>query len=161
MRTLRLYIETSVWSHWYADDTPERRDETHAFLEHCAARSTEVLLYVSDAVLRELGAAPGEKGALLLGLVERFAPDVLEETRAADELAQAYLEHEALPGGAVVDAIHAALATVHRVDALVSWNCRDLANLVRRRKINGVNAMMGYVPALEIVTPLEVFADAD
>jgi hypothetical protein len=120
-----------------------------------------VLLYVSDAVLRELGAAPGEKGTLLLGLVERFTPDVLEETRAADELAQAYLEHEALPGGAVIDAIHAALATVHRVDALVSWNCRHLANLVRRRKINGVNAMMGYVPALEIVTPLEVFADAD
>ena len=160
MRKLHLYIETSVWSHWYADDTPERRDETRAFLRRCAAAPHDVVLYISRAVLDELAATPGERGEQLLGLVTEFDPVVVESSSEADDLAAAYLSHGAMPPGSLVDAMHAALATVHGVDVLVSWNCRHLANLSRRRKINAVNAVMGYAGNLDILTPMEIFEDA-
>ena len=34
MKKLRLYLETSVWSHYYADDVPEKREITRDFFEN-------------------------------------------------------------------------------------------------------------------------------
>ena len=161
MRRLAVYIETSVWSHWFAEDTPERREETQAFLRRCAESPETATVYVSDVVLQALAAAPPERARALLELVEKIGAAVAEASPEAEELAAAYLSHGALPPSRLVDAMHAAIATVHGIDVMASWNFRHLANVSRRRKINAVNAMMGYSGALEIVTPLEVFEDAD
>ena len=54
------------------------------------------------------------------------------------------------PGG---DALHLALASYHKCDFLVTWNCQHLANANKFGHIRRVNAMLGlFVPAL--VTPL-------
>ncbi|MGH8591782.1 MAG: hypothetical protein ACREXX_21440 [Gammaproteobacteria bacterium] len=55
------------------------------------------------------------------------------------------------------DAQHIALATVARVDVLVSWNFKHMVNLKRIHAYNSVNLKMGY-PLLEIRTPREVQA---
>jgi hypothetical protein len=55
----------------------------------------------------------------------------------------------------LVDAEHIAIATINRVDALVSWNFRHIVNLQRIRGYNSVNLKYGY-PLLEIRSPLEV-----
>jgi predicted nucleic acid-binding protein len=155
MERLRLYVETSVWSHWFADDTPERRDETRELFKRCTKEAEKVRLYVSRFVVGELSAAPVPRGSELLALVERFGAMEVEEKPEAEELAIAYLQHGALPPTSVFDAMHAALATALSLDALVSWDCRHLANLTRRHKINQVNAEMGYAGNLEILTPME------
>lgn len=54
-----------------------------------------------------------------------------------------------------IDAQHIATATVHKVDALVSWNFRHIVNLDRIRRYNSVNLRHGH-PMLEIRTPQEV-----
>src|SRR5207244_12975766 len=52
------------------------------------------------------------------------------------------------------DALHLALASYHKCDFLVTWNCRHLANANKFGHIRRVNALLGlFVPAL--VTPLE------
>ncbi|MFQ5904471.1 MAG: PIN domain nuclease, partial [Candidatus Binatia bacterium] len=53
------------------------------------------------------------------------------------------------------DLRHVAVATVARVDALVSWNFRHLVNLRTRRAVHAVNVRLGY-PLMEIVSPEEV-----
>ena len=61
------------------------------------------------------------------------------------------------PGG---DALHLALASYHKCDFLVTWNCQHLANANKFGHIRRVNAMLGlFVPAL--VTPLELLGDSD
>jgi predicted nucleic acid-binding protein len=157
---LHFYIETSVWSHWFAEDVPDRRAETRAFLHECRNRGEQVEIYVGRPVLDELAAAPAGQATQLLSLVGEYAPAVVESTPEAVELVAAYLAHGALSPGSVVDATHAALATVHGMDVLVSWNCRHLANLSRRRRINGVSSMLGYTGSLDILTPMEIFEDA-
>ena len=58
----------------------------------------------------------------------------------------------------LADAQHIALATVARVDVLVSWNFRHIVNLDRIRGFNAVNLRAGY-PLLEIRSPLELWPD--
>ena len=57
-----------------------------------------------------------------------------------------------------VDAQHIAIATVARVDVLVSWNFKHIVNLQRIRGYHSVNIRKGY-PILEIRSPREVLAN--
>ena len=56
------------------------------------------------------------------------------------------------------DAQHIAIATVARVDVLVSWNFKHIVNLHRIHGYNSVNLRRGY-PTLEIRAPREVLPD--
>lgn len=92
----------------------------------------------------------------MLNLIDAYKPQELEVTNEALNLAKKYLEEGALPQKAFYDAIHAAIATVYELDALISWNLRHLASLRRMEKINGVNLKEGYSKKLELITPMEV-----
>lgn len=47
-----------------------------------------------------------------------------------DELAAEILARAILPPSAALDALHIACAAVHRIDFLLTWNCRHIANPV-------------------------------
>jgi hypothetical protein len=55
----------------------------------------------------------------------------------------------------MVDSQHIAIATVNRVDILVSWNFKHIVNLTKIRLYNSVNLKYGY-PLLEIRSPREI-----
>ena len=44
------------------------------------------------------------------------------------------------------------------VDAVVSWNFRDMVNIRTRRAVHSVNLRLGF-PLIEIVSPEEVIGD--
>jgi hypothetical protein len=50
------------------------------------------------------------------------------------------------------DARHVALCSVARIDFLVSWNFKHLANARREAGFNAVNILQGY-PPVHIVAP--------
>ena len=50
------------------------------------------------------------------------------------------------------------MATIAKVDVLVSWNFKHIVNLDRIHGFNAVNLRSGY-PMLEIRSPLEVWTD--
>ena len=114
------------------------------------------LLALSAHTLRELQDAPPAVRAHLLEVPEEHYW-VLPDTAEAAELAEAYLHRGCVGPGSRGDALHVALATVARVDVLVSWNFRHIVNLGRIRLFNSVNLERGY-GALEIRTPTEVLA---
>ena len=76
----------------------------------------------------------------------------LPTTLAADALAQQLLSARAVPESAAADAEHIAIATVHGVDYLVSWNHKHLVNENQLRQIHRVCEAAGYRPAT-ICTP--------
>jgi hypothetical protein len=76
------------------------------------------------------------------------------------ETRQAYIQHKLMPGDPGGDALHLAVASYHKCDFLVTWNCRHLANANKFGHIRRVNTLLGlYVPAL--VTPLELLGGMD
>ena len=60
-----------------------------------------------------------------------------------------------MPSDPKGDALHLALASYHRCQFLLTWNCAHLANANKREHIRHVNALLGlHVPIL--TTPLEL-----
>lgn len=149
-----IYVETSIPSFYYEvrsePDMVARREWTRR-LWKTANREYELL--TSVAVLEELesGDFPNKQDAL--GLM-RDLP-LLAGPPEIDEIVETYIRHKVMPADPGGDARHLALASFHRCDFLLTWNCKHLANANKFGHIRRVNVMMGlFVPLL--VTPMEL-----
>ena len=115
-------------------------------------------LVTSPPVIDELerGGFPSREECLRL-----IAPlPLLAVEQPVLEIVQAYIAHQVMPRSPVGDALHLALASFHRCDFLVTWNCKHLANASKFAHIRRVNALLGlFVPSL--VTPLELLEADD
>ncbi|MSU64393.1 MAG: hypothetical protein EXS31_18720 [Pedosphaera sp.] len=80
---------------------------------------------------------------------------VLEDSAEIQEVVQFYAQHKLMPVEVFGDATHLALATVHKCDHLVTWNCKHLANPNKLDHIVRVNWMLGLATP-KIVTPLQL-----
>ena len=117
----------------------------------------ESVLVVSDLTVQELATAP-EAVRKQLSSVPEGHIEVLQLDAEARDLAEAYIAAGVLTAKMLADAQHIAIATVARVDVLVSWNFKHIVNLRRIHGYNSVNLRKGY-PMLEIRTPREVLTD--
>jgi len=159
MRRLRLYLETSVWNFYFADDAPEKRDVTKEFFGNIKQGKYEI--FISQTVLNEIDKADEPKKNQLMQLIKEHQPQGLDITSEVTDLSKEYISQRIIPEAKVEDALHVATSTVYEMDALISWNNRHLANLYKMEKINSVNLKEGYTKHLEIITPMEVISDED
>lgn len=60
-----------------------------------------------------------------------------------------------LPRKATVDALHISIATVHKVEYLLTWNCKHIANAAMRNKIEAVCRSRGCTAPI-MCTPEEL-----
>ncbi len=148
----RIYTDTSVLGGCEDDAF---RQPSQQLLE--AFARGELTLVLSELTLRELERAP-KKVRGLIGRVPQVHIEFLALSPEVEELAAGYIEDRAIGSSMRVDALHIALATVARVDVLVSWNFKHMVNLKRIRAYNAVNLKKGY-PLLEIRTPREISDD--
>jgi predicted nucleic acid-binding protein len=83
---------------------------------------------------------------------------LLAINEAVEELAQQFLTKSNLPPKASDDALHIALATVYKVDYLLTWNCKHIANAQIQKKLSQISIQSGYeLPT--ICTPYELMGD--
>jgi hypothetical protein len=80
---------------------------------------------------------------------------LLEITDQARQLARGLVTEALIPRKAAEDALHIALATVHGMDYLLTWNCRHIANAEIRKVVTAVCSTRGYEPPV-ICTPEEL-----
>lgn len=159
MRKLKLYLETSVWNFFYADDAPDLKQVTHKFFERI--ESGVYAIHIAEPVLREITAAPQPIRDRLVELVRNYSPQELDENDEVISLAHKYIESGALPPGSLLDALHVAYASFYEMDCVVTWNMRHIAGVRRREKVMGVNLGLGYPHFIDLITPFEVSEDAD
>jgi predicted nucleic acid-binding protein len=123
-----------------------------------ATAKEQFVLLTSAAVFEELsrGDFPNQEKCLeLISDLELVTtePEILE-------IVQTYISRQVMPNDPLGDALHLALASYHRCDFLVTWNCRHLANASKFGHIRMINSLLGlYVPML--VTPLELLGEED
>ena len=151
------YIETTIPSFYYEVRTEPsmvaRRDWTRRWLD--AVLETDRVVS-SVAVLDELrrGDFPGrEKALAMLDPIE-----MLEFADPIYEIVEAYLAHKLMPANPFGDALHLAVASYHRCDFLVTWNCEHLANANKFSQIRRINGILGlFTP--ELVTPIGLLGE--
>lgn len=57
-----------------------------------------------------------------------------------------------------IDTFHIAVAAVHHIELIASWNFKHIVNLGRIRIYNSVTLKLGY-PIVEIRTSLEILPE--
>lgn len=71
------------------------------------------------------------------------------------ETVEVYIQHRVMPNNPLGDALHLAVASFHKCDYLLTWNCEHLANANKFGHIRRINTLLGlHVPML--VTLLEL-----
>jgi len=158
MRT--AYVETTIPSFF-----AETRETAAAIAWRDATRQWWPLamrryrLVTSRFELDELNEAPEPKRSSGLRLLRDV--EVLDEPTELADVVSFYIEHRLMPADATGDAVHLAIATLARVDFLVTWNLRHLANANKFRHVEVLNARLG-LPTPLMVTPYALLAeDAD
>jgi hypothetical protein len=150
-----VYIETSIigllTARTPADvETAGRQRLTRRWW---ATRRLQFDLVTSQLTLGELSRGDPEAAAERREAA-RDLP-LLDLTEETEQLAARLLPPGPLPVNAALDAGHIAVATVHGVRYLLTWNCRHIANASLRPRIERVCKVFGFMPPI-LCTPEEL-----
>lgn len=114
--------------------------------------------YISQLVLDECG--DGDPMAAAERLQEIEAIEMLAISADVDALADALMLGKAVPTSEPRDAFHIAIAAVHGVQYLLTWNFRQIANAALRGWIEQICRDEGFEPPI-ICTPDELMGTDD
>ena len=154
-----VYIETTIPS-YYCDERPAMAGEIARTREWWDRERGDYECFISPVVLDELGAGSYPSQTACLALVEGFP--LLEVSSEVVDIAAVYQSHGLMPKAPVRDALHLALPSYYRIDYLLTWNCRHLANANKIRRIETLNLQMGLsVPRLVTPSQLQPVEDSN
>ena len=148
----QIYIDTSVIGGYYDDKFQE---PTKKFFGRIANK--DFIVYFSEVNETELALAP-----LHIKEVKNIIPKdclrFIEIDQEVENLAQTYITEKALGKSSENDAYHIALASVNRLDCLISWNFKHIVNFDKIKMFNSINIRLGY-QLIDLRSPLEFLKD--
>ncbi len=151
----KVYIETSVISYFAARPSRDLiiAANQQATQEWWRTRKKDFEIYVSQLVIQEAGAGDVEAATGRLEALENIP--LLDIVDDGIQLAEKLVEQKAIPEQASEDALHIALAAVHGMEYLLTWNFKHIANATMRANVELVCRLNGFEPPI-ICTPLEL-----
>ena len=138
MKSLRLYLDTSVFCGYYDVEFDE---ETRMLFK--MIKQGEYKIVLSDLTLKELLKAP-PRVKHLLSQLEIKDIETVRVKQDEIELAKDYIKEKVIGQTSFEDCLHIAIATINYVDLLVSWNFKHIVNVRRIKGYNSVNLKNGY-----------------
>lgn len=154
------YIETTVPSYYVARPSASliqaaRQTSTRRWWdEGCSGFD----LFTSQEALEEVGRGELAMAKERLELLQDAG--VLEITEEVAALTKLLLSKQIVPAKAASDAVHIAVASVHRMDFIVTWNFKHIANPHIRTRLRDAVAATGAILPV-ICTPEELLNDED
>lgn len=155
----KVYLETSVIGAYFEERTDivskAQRFWTRRWWDELR-HSYEIV--ISQAVKDELQHPDFPHSNEALELI-KDVPELTIEHEIRD-IIKVYIQNQLMPQDPVGDALHLALASYHKCDYLLTWNCKHLANPNKFRQIRLCNNSLGlYVPTL--CTPNQLIGGSD
>jgi predicted nucleic acid-binding protein len=145
----RIYIDTSVVGGYFDEEFKEATIKLFERLDN-----NEIIFVVSDLLDLELINAPQQvREHLLKYSADKFQR--VELTEDSIKLADTYINEKVVGKTSLEDCRHIAMATIHKVDVLASWNFKHIVNLDRIKGYNSVNLKLGY-SMIEIRSPKDL-----
>jgi hypothetical protein len=150
----RVYIESTIPSFYCETRTDLEAVARRNWTQHWWDFKRKTYdVFISPAVLDELSSGDYPTKQDVLSLVREIP--VLPIENEIWEIVGTYIRHSLMPADPAGDALHLAMASYHKCDFLLTWNCQHLANANKFQHIRILNGMLGlHVPSL--VTPLEL-----
>ena len=153
-----VYIEPTVVSHLVARPSD---DETLASWQRASGQLWEDYADRFEFVISPIVRAEIQRGDPTVAQQRLEAVSllrILEPFPETDILAQKLLDSGAVPRNSLTDAQHIAIATVHSVEYLVSWNHKHIVNENKREHIKQICQEAGFQP-ITLCTPIELMED--
>jgi len=151
----KVYVETSIISYLAARLSRDLITAAHQQItyEWWENRRSDFDLFVSQLVVREASAGDEQMARKRLEIIEQIP--LLGLNPEALDLAYALVQDGPLPQKASEDALHIAVATVHGMEYLLTWNCKHIANAQMRNSVVAICRGCGYEPPV-FCTPEEL-----
>ncbi len=139
-----VYIETTILSYLVSRPSRDiivagRQEMTREWWDFSRSKFDLVL---SQIVLDEISAGDAEHAKNRMRHASKLS--ALEITQSAVDLAQAIQNRGLIPPEEVRDALHISVATVSRIDYLLTWNCKHIANAQIIRQLARYVKTYGY-----------------
>ena len=157
MNIKSVYVESSIFGPLTSRPNllPHIAAMQQATVEWWSFHRHDYELYVSDLVLEEIAQGDKSYAELRLRLAENL--NHLPVSVEIQTVAQKLIDLHAIPVDSTEDAIHVACAAVHRLDCVLTWNCKHIANPKKRTAIEKSLVSLGLsVPVL--LTPAQLLA---
>jgi hypothetical protein len=150
-----VYLETTFISYLVAQPSRDLLVAAHQQVtqDWWANRRSEFENYVSQVVIDEASAGDPAEVQKRLAIIGGLPS--LQMTEDAEALTQAIVAARILPLHTLDDAAHVAVAAVHAINYLLTWNCKHLANAQIARRIGLVCEKLGHRMPI-ICTPEEL-----
>jgi hypothetical protein len=148
----RVYLVTSFFSACVSTKTSEKTIGWRASSkEWWKSQRKAHELFISGEVIGELSDPNFKNSTRALKMLKGLS--VLDLTPEIEHFAQLLVRERLMPGPSLSgDAIHVAAATIHRMDFILTWNVKHLANLNKRTHLAVICMRAGLNPPA-IVTP--------
>lgn len=150
-----VYIESSVLS--YLVSRPSRdlvvAARQQITRDWWADSKASFECFVSQVVLDEIAVGNPEMAECRLEEAKPMALLALDDSCV--DLARTFLERGLIPPREVRDALHIAVAVIWKVDYLLTWNCKHIANAQAVRQLRKFNDNLGH-EFPQICTPEEL-----
>ena len=150
-----IYLETTVVSYYTSKPSRDIVALAHQEITRqwwpIAIRRYD--LFISEVVTEEASFGDPEAAKRRLEELKDFPH--LELNDKVEEMAQVYMGRLEIPEKSFRDAAHLAIACVHNIDYLVTWNCAHLANGEVIKKLMKINESIGIHTPI-ICTPEEL-----
>jgi len=148
-----VYIDTTIIS-YLVDDRNEIKNFIEVTKDWWNTQKEKYKVYLSVETVAELEA--GNYPNKNLALIIATEIEILPRNKEIENIAEIYIDNSLMPKDLEGDAVHLAYASYYKIDFLMTWNCKHLANANKKPHIRYLNTKLGiYIP--EIVTPLELF----
>ena len=151
----KVYLETSVVSYLTAWPSRDLIVAAHQEITHrwWRTRRSQFELYSSQHVIDEAGGGDEQAARKRLAIARELP--LLDLNNTVVYLSKKLVSEGLFSEAAATDALHVAVATVHGMDFLLTWNCRHLANAEVTRAAAVLCHAQGYkIPG--ICTPEEL-----
>jgi len=150
MKKLRLYLDTSVISHLFAEDTPEKMNDTKLFWEKLKANKHEI--FISSTVIVELDKCSEPKRSWMHNKLNEINYTTIETSKEVKLLADEYIKAKVLTNKSHADCLHISSAVIKECDLIISWNFKHLVNINTIENVKIVNSINSY-KEIGIITP--------
>ncbi len=154
----RLYVETTIPS--YLTSRPSRdliiAGHQQITREWWEKRRDAFQLYISQLVVDEASAGDPAAARERLNVIQDLP--LLDITPEVEVLASCILASGIIPRKAATDAAHIAVAAVHGLDFLVTWNCVHIANAAIAKAVAKICERYGW-ECPGICTPEELLEE--
>ena len=155
MRKPKIYLETTVFNHYFDTDR-EAHAATVKLFEEIQAGKYEA--YTSAYVVDELVDAEEPKRSNMLSLITEYSIKILNYSNEARELADMYVKEGVIPPRFTYDALHIAVATTNDLEYVFSLNFKHINKVKTKTMTSVINIRESYRP-VTIASPMEVMED--